>query len=151
MYKTSSSNFIFLGEQVAMYSLSAPYSPNKQRISPPSSPDGPRPTFSVLSDETRTLMLGCLRKISSVIQKNERRIEERNRLAELEKQKTSQTTQMVSTNVRELLKRLVLKIPYIKPQQSTTKGAQLKPLLPTDIVEQLTNTKNKFCELFRVS
>jgi hypothetical protein len=133
-----------------MYSSSAPYSTNKQRISPPSSPIGPRPAYSILCDETRTLMLGCLRKISSVIQKNERRIEERNRIAEQEKQKSSQAAQIVSTNVRELFQRFLLKIPYIKPQQATTKTVQLKPLLPSDIVETLTNTKNKFCELFQV-
>ena len=96
-------------------------------------------------------MLGCLRKISSVIQKNERRIEERNRLTELEKQKSTQAAQIVSTNIRDLLQRFLLKIPYIKPQQSTTTTIQLKPLLPSEIVEQLINTKNRFCELFQVS
>ena len=113
-------HYISLAEQVAMYSHSTPYSPNKQRISPPSSPSGPRPAYSILCDETRTLMLGCLRKISSVIQKNERRIEERNRLTELEKQKSTQAAQIVSTNLRDLLQRFLLKLPYIKPQQTTT-------------------------------
>jgi len=134
-----------------MYSFSTPYSSGKQRISPPSSPDGPRPTYSILCDETRTIMLGCLRKISSVIQKNERRIEERLRLAEQEKQKSSQAAQIVSTNARELFGRILLKIPYFKPSQSTTKTSQLKPELPPEIVEQLTNTKNKFMELFQVN
>ncbi len=138
-----------LAEQAAMYSLSTPYSSGKQRT-PPSSPDAPRPAYSILCDETRTLMLGCLRKISSVLQKNERRIEERNRLTEQEKQ-SSQTVQIVSTNIRDLLKRFLLKIPYIKPSQSTIKTIQLKPLLSSEIVEQLTNTKNKFCELFQVN
>jgi hypothetical protein len=133
-----------------MYSLSVPYSSGKQRISPPSSPDGPRPAYSILCNETHTLMLGCLRKISSVLQKNERRIEERNRLTEQEKQ-SSQTVQIVSTNIRDLLKRFLLKIPYIKPSQSTIKTIQLKPLLSPEIVEQLMNTKNKFCELFQVN
>lgn len=133
-----------------MYNLSNPHPSNKQRISPPSSPSGPRPAYSILCDETRTLMLSCLRKISSVIQKNERRIEERNRLAEQEKQ-TSQAVQIVSTNFRDLLKRFLLKIPYVKPTPSLTNTIQLKPLLPTDIVEQLLNTKNKFCELFQVN
>jgi hypothetical protein len=95
-------------------------------------------------------MLGCLRKISSVIQKNERRIEERNRLTELERQ-SSQAAQIVSTNIRDLLKRILLKIPYINPPQSTIQTVQLKPLLSLEIVEQLTNTKNKFCELFQVN
>lgn len=134
-----------------MYSLSTPYPGNKQRISPPSTPDGPRPAYSILCDETNTLMLSCLRKISSVLQKNERRIEERNRLAEQEKQKATQAAQIVSTNARELFQRFLLKIPYLKPQQSTTGMTQLKPLLPTDIVELLTNTRNKFCELFQVN
>lgn len=133
-----------------MYSLSTPYSPNKQRISPPSSPTGPRPAYSILCDETRTLMLSCLRKISSVIQKNERRIEERNHLAEQANQ-TSQGAQIVSTNARDLLKRFLLKLAYVQPSPSTTNIIQLKPLLPTDIVEQLLNTKNKFSELFQVN
>ncbi|CAF1079275.1 unnamed protein product [Adineta steineri] len=149
----SSKNFSSLllkAEQVAMFSQSSSYSPNKQRISPPSSPNGPRPAYSILCDETRTIMLGCLRKISCVIQKNERRIEENNRITEQEKQRLSQATQIVSTNARELLKRLLYKIPYITPSESLTKTIQLKPLLPTDIVEQLTNTKNKFMELFQI-
>jgi len=143
-------NIFFLAERVAMYSLSAPHLSGKQRISPPSSPEGPRPAYSILCDETRTLMLSCLRKISSVIQKNERRIEERNRLAELEKQ-NSQAVQIVSTNIRDLLKRVLLKIPYLKPPQSTIQTVQLKPVLSLEIVEQLTNTKNRFCELFQVN
>jgi hypothetical protein len=130
-----------------MYSLSTPYSSGKQRISPPSSPDGPRPAYSILCNETRTLMLGCLRKISSVIQKNERRIEERNRFAEQEKQ-SSQAAQIVSTNLRDLLTRFLLKI---KPSQSTTKTIQLKPLLSPEIIELLINTKTKYSEMFQVN
>jgi hypothetical protein len=133
-----------------MYSLSAPYSSNKQRISPPTSPSGTRPAYSILCDETRTLMLSCLRKISSVIRKNEHRIEEHNRVAELEKQALG-AAKIVSTNLRDLLKRFLFKIPYIKPPQITPPPVQLKPLLPSEIVEQLTNTKNKFCELFQVN
>lgn len=136
-----------------MYSLSSPNSPGRQRISPPSSAapsDGPRPSYSILCDETRTLVLGCLRKISSALQKNQRRIDESNRLVELERQK-SQAAQIVSTNARDLLTRLLLKIPYVKPQQLPTQILQSKPLLVTDIVEQLMNTKNKFSELFQVN
>ena len=133
-----------------MYSLSSPYSPSKQRISPPSSPDRPRPAYSILCDETRTLMLGCLRKISSVLQKNERRIEEHNRQTEHDKQ-SSQAAQIVSTNVRDLFKRLLLKIPFIKPPQSTTQTVQLKPVLPSEIIELLTNTRNKYSEMFQVN
>lgn len=141
--------FSILAEQAAMYSLSTPYSSGKQRT-PPSSPDAPRPAYSILCDETRTLMLGCLRKISSVIQKNERRIEERNRIAEQEKQ-SSQAAQIVSTNLRDLLTRFLLKIPYLKPSQSPTTIVQLKPLLPMEIVELLINTKTKYCEMFQVN
>src|SRR4051812_9250604 len=108
-----------------MYSLTTPHSSSKQRISPPSSPTGPRPAYSILCDETRTLMLSCLRKISSVIQKNERRIDERNCLVEQERQ-SSQAAQIVSTNIRDLLTKFLLKI---KPSQSTIKTIQLKPLL----------------------
>lgn len=133
-----------------MYSLSGSYSPGRTRISPPSSPDSRRPAYSLLSDETRTLMLGCLRKIVSVVQKNERRMEEHRRFAEQE-QHTPQAVQIVSTNFRDLFKRFLLKFPSIKPAQSAINPVQLKPLLPSDIVEQLTSTKNKFCELFRVS
>lgn len=134
-----------------MYTFSTPHSPGKQRISPPQSPNGPRPSYSILCDETRTIMVCCLRKIFSVIQKNERRIEEYNRVAEQEKQKTIQAAQIVSTNARELLKRFLLKIPYIKSPQSIITTIQLKPLLPSEIVEQLTNTKNRFMELFQVN
>jgi hypothetical protein len=95
-------------------------------------------------------MLGCLRKISSVIQKNERRIEEHNRVAEQQKQ-SSQAAQIVSTNLRDLLTRFVLKIPYLRPPESAIKTVQLKPLLPPEIVELLTNTKNKYCEMFQVN
>ena len=146
------SKFSSLAEQAAMYSLSASYSPSRPRTttSPPSSPDSPRPAYSILCDETRTLMLACLRKIASVNQKNERRMEEHRRHAEQEKQ-TSQAAQIVSTNARDLLKRFLLKFPLIKPSPSTINPIQLKPLLPSEIVEQLNNTKNKFCELFRVS
>ena len=96
-------------------------------------------------------MISCLRKIASVIQKNERRIEERNRLAEQEKQKTSQAAQAVSTNVRDLVKRCVTKIPYLNAQASTPNTIQAKPVLADDIVEQLKNVKNKCSDLFRVS
>lgn len=96
-------------------------------------------------------MISCLRKIASVIQKNERRIEERNRLAEQEKQRASQAAQAVSTNVRDLVKRCVTKIPYLNAQASTTSTIQLKPVLADDIVEQLQSVKNKCSELFRVS
>jgi hypothetical protein len=126
-----------------MYSSTTPYSSGKQRISPPSSPTGRRPAYSILCDETRTLMLSCLRKMSSVIQKNERRIDERNRLAEQERQNV-QAAQIVSTNLRDLLTRFFTRSP-------PTKTIQLKPLLPQEIVEQLINTKNKFCELFQVN
>ncbi|UJR16109.1 hypothetical protein I4U23_003021 [Adineta vaga] len=144
------STLVLKAEQIAMYSHTNPYSSNKQRISPPSSPDGPRPTYSILCDETQTIMLGCLRKIACVIQKNERRIEENQRIADEEKHRTSQAAQIVSTNARELFQRALLKIPFLKPSQTTTKTVQIKPLLPSDTVEQLTNTKNKFMELFRV-
>jgi hypothetical protein len=97
-------------------------------------------------------MLGCLRKISSIIQKNERRIEEHNRLIEQEKQ-ILQTAQIVSTNIRDLFKNFLLKIPYITPSSQiiTTKTVQLKPLLPSEIIELLINTKNKYSELFQVN
>ena len=146
-----SSNSVFIGEQVAMYSLSSPNSSGKQRITPPSSAsiDGPRPSYSILCDETQTLVLGCLRKISSALQKNQRHIDEGNRLVELERQR-SQTAQMVSTNARDLLTRILLKIPYVQPQQLTAQTLQPKPVLPTEIIEQLINTKNKFNELFQV-
>lgn len=133
-----------------MYSLSGSYSPGRTRISPPSSPDGRRPIYSILSDETRTLMLGCLRKMTSVLQKNERRMEEHRRVAEQE-QHTPQAVQIVSTNFQDLFKRFLLKFPSIKPPQSSMNPVQLKPLLPQDIVEQLISMKTKFCELFRVS
>lgn len=134
-----------------MYSLSSPNSSGKQRITPPSSAsiDGPRPSYSILCDETQTLVLGCLRKISSALQKNQRHIDEGNRLVELERQR-SQTAQMVSTNARDLLTRILLKIPYVQPQQLTAQTLQPKPVLPTEIIEQLINTKNKFNELFQV-
>ena len=132
-----------------MYSQATPYSSNKQRISPPVSPDGPRPAYSLLCDETQTIMLSCLRKITCVLQKNERRIEENQRIADEEK-RASQAAQIVSTNARELLQRILLRISYIKPSQAATKTVQMKPLLSSDIVEQLTNTKKKFMELFRV-
>ena len=96
------------------------------------------------------MIISCLRKITCVIQKNERRIDERNRLAEQEKQ-TSQAAQMVSTNVRELTKRFLAKIPLLQSPLSSTKSAQSKPVLPTEIVETLNNTKGKFMELFRVN
>lgn len=134
-----------------MYSASASYSPNKQRVSPPSSPDGPRPSYSILCDETRTLMIAFLRKISSVLQRNERHIQERNFLAQQEQQKALQAAQIRSTNPYELLRNFFLKFLYVQPQSPTTENIQLKPLLPTDIIEQLTNTKNKFSELFQVS
>ncbi|CAF3378284.1 unnamed protein product [Rotaria sp. Silwood1] len=149
----SAKNFsalVLKAEQVAVYSLSTSYSPSKQRISPPSSPDGPRSAYSILCDETRTLMLAFLRKISGVLQRNERRIEERNSLSQKEKQKTLQAAQMVSTNIYELSKRFLLRFLSIKPQPSTIEVLQLKPLLSVEIVEQLKNTKNKFCELFQI-
>ena len=132
-----------------MHSLTTSQSSGKQRISPPTTPDGPRPAYSLLCDETRTLMIGCIRKICCVIQKNQRRIDERNRLTEEEQQK-SQAAQIVSTNVRDLSTRFLMRIPFLHPQPSTAKSNQSKPLLPTDIVEQLTATKDKFIELFRV-
>jgi hypothetical protein len=133
-----------------MYSLTTSQTPGKQRVSPPSTPDGPRPAYSLLCDETRTLMIGCIRKICSVIQKNQRRIDERNRLAD-EEQHKSQAIQMASTNVRDLSTRFLMKIPFLHPQPPTTTSNQLKPVLPADIVEQLTATKEKFTELFRVN
>lgn len=133
-----------------MYSLSVANSPRKQRISPPTTPpDGPRPSYSILCDETQTLILGCLRKISSALQKNQRRIDNANHFAEVERQK-SQTAQIVSTNARDLLTRLLLKIPYVKPQQLPAQTIQSKPVLATEIVDQLTNTKKKLSELFQV-
>ncbi|CAF0841933.1 unnamed protein product [Adineta ricciae] len=143
------SSLLLKAEQVAMYSQATPYSSHKQRISPPVSPDGPRPAYSLLCDETQTIMLSCLRKITCVLQKNERRIEENQRIAD-ENKRASQAAQIVSTNARELLQRILLRIPYIKPAQAATKTVQMKPLLSSDIVEQLTNTKKKFMELFRI-
>lgn len=134
-----------------MYSLSTAQSPSKQRTSPPSSPDGRRPAYSILCDETRTLMLAFLRKISSVLQHNQRRIEERNRLAEEEKQKTLQAAQVTSTNIHDLLKRFFLRLLYVKPQPMITDVLKSKPLLSSDIIEQLINTRQKFSELYQVS
>ncbi|CAF4337259.1 unnamed protein product, partial [Rotaria sordida] len=65
-------------------------------------------------------------------------------------QKALQAAQIVSTNIYELSKRFLLKFFYTKPQSLTINNLQLKPLLPVEIIEQLTNTKNKFCELFQV-
>lgn len=104
-----------------------------------------------MCDETRTIMLGCLRKIGCVLHKNERRAEENQRIADEEKQRSSQPVQIVSTNARDLLSRMLLKLPFLKPPQPSSAPAQMKPLLPQDIVEQLTGTKNKFMEQFRVS
>ena len=133
-----------------MYSLSTSYSPSKQRISPPSSPEGSRPNYSILCDETRALMLAFLRKISNVLQHNEHLIEERNSLSEEQKQKEIQTTQSISTNICELSKRIFFNIFYQDPQLLMTRNVHLKPLLPTEVLHQLTNTKNKFSELFQV-
>ncbi|CAF4003620.1 unnamed protein product, partial [Rotaria magnacalcarata] len=144
------SSLLLKAEQVAMYSLSTSYSPNKQRISPPSSPDGPRPSYSILCDETRTLMLAFLRKMSSVLQRNERCIEERDLLVQREKQKALQAAQNVSTNTSDVLKRFFVKFLYIQPQTSTIENIQSKPLLSPDIIQQLINTKTKFSELFQI-
>ncbi|CAF4533457.1 unnamed protein product [Rotaria socialis] len=144
------SSLLLKAEQVAMYSLSTSYSPNKQRTSPPSSPDGPRPSYSILCDETRTLMLAFLRKMSSVLQRNERCIEERDLLVQREKQKALQAAENMSTNASDVFKRFFVKFLYIQPQKSTTENIQLKPLLSPDIIQQLTNTKTKFSELFQI-
>ena len=117
-----------LAEQVAMSSPS----PGKARLSP------------LLCDETRTLLISCLRKICGVIEKNQRRIDERRRVTEEE-------TKIVSTNTRDLFTRVRQRIPFLHPSPSTAKNNQLKPLLSTEIVEQLTAMKEKFSELFRVS
>lgn len=134
-----------------MFSLSATYSPNKQRVSPPSSPEGPRPAYSILCDETRTLMSAFLRKISSVLRQNQHRIEERECLAELEKQKALQAAQVVPTGFLGLSKRFFLQIANVKTEATSNDVVQLKPLLSQDIIEHLTITKNKFSEVFQVS
>jgi len=143
------SSLVLKAEQIAMVSSSTSPTSGKQRISPPASPDGPRPAYSILCDETRTLVITCLRKIHCILQKNERRIEQRNRIAEQERQ-MSQAAQIVSTNFRELSRRFISKISLSPTSPSTSKTLQSKPLLPAETVEILNNTQAKFMELFRI-
>ena len=130
-----------------MHSFSPSHSPSKSNISPSLSPDGRRPTYSILSDETRALMLVFLRKISSAIQHNERRLQEYHDLVEQERRKSLQTTQFISTSVAKLLRSF---LSSFKSQSSRTENTNSKALLSFEIVEQLTNAKNKLSELFQV-
>ncbi|CAF0740456.1 unnamed protein product [Didymodactylos carnosus] len=95
--------------------------------------------YSLLSDDTKTLMVSCLRKIHSAIETNAIRIEEQQKLA---KERASKTTSVTNS-----IMKVVHKIYQPKTAPSST---GIGTIISNDIIQQLITVKQKFADLFQI-
>jgi hypothetical protein len=129
---------------MAMNSTGATNLSSKQRTS--SSSSSARPAYSLLCDETNTLIISCLRKVDCILKKNERQLDERHRLVEQERH----ASETLSLNLGERVKRFAANMSLLPQQSSLTMMIESKTILPAHIVEQLNHTKNRLTDLFQV-
>lgn len=115
----------------------------KQRQIANFSSESPRPNFSLVSDENRAAMIGCLRRIAKILYRNERQIHEQNRIsAENNLTKRNNSMSVTDSFIRNI---------FSSPTEKNNRINSLrKPTLPVEIVDILRNAKSNFMDLFEV-